>query len=750
MSKNPFKAVPPATKVKRNTFDLSFVNNLTLKFGDLVPIMCKEVIPGDSFEIDPQIGFRFMPTQFPVQTRMRADIHFFYVRNRNLWKNWKKFISDTPSVNVQTGVEDTIVFPYIGDKRNTDFYAEGSLADYLGIPTNVISNGESMIESYPRTHWLPYENSTGISDWQNFLNMFAYSGDVLSIGQTINWEYTNTNHFTVICKDLLKGMPTGTLSIRDNSNTFTNIVIERVSLVFKTGTSSAEYPNNNLFKVFASAENREETPSDRVLLYSKNSQTGEEDGLKFLATTGIYKNFRELYDANNIENCYLMIDFAADSQTFENLSKQNVNPELSFGSDFSIFYNTITGSVEYNQAATVYNPANEKGLKISALPFRAYESIFNGFYRNERVDPLIKNGKYVYDEFVTTDEDGVDNTNYKLFRRYWEKDFLTTALPSPQQGNAPLVGATTNKEITNTTTQRIVIDGVDSEINLQAKPNGEVVGMSYYGSELPVGSVEALQSAIDFGISINDLRNVNALQKWLEVNVRRGYLYKDQLYSHFGVNVSFEELQMPEFIGGMTERIETGVIYNQSGTAETGLGEYAGSASVFGKGKHKIRKYCDEHGFIIGIVSIVPIPSYSQVMPKYFLKSQHLDFFFPEFGHIGYQPITLEEVTPLQAYNSTSSEDRLRKVFGYQRAYYDYLASVDEVHGNFRSSMRNYLVNREFADVPQLSRQFLEINNNEVNDIFAVQKPTDKIIGQIYLGIKAKRPIPYFGTPSLT
>lgn len=750
MSNNPFKAVPPATQVKRNTFDLSFVNNLTLKFGDLVPIMCKEVIPGDSFEIDPQIGFRFMPTQFPVQTRMRADVHFFYVRNRNLWKNWKKFISDTPSVNVQTGVEDTIVFPYIGDKRNTDFYSEGSLADYLGIPTNVISNGVSYIETYPRTHWLPYEDSIGISDWQNFLNMYAYSGDVLTIGSRINWEYDRGDHFTVICREKIGGLPQGTLTLTDNTNTFQNIAIERVSLVFKTGQSDRNVPNNNIFDVFASAENREDQQTERVLLYYKDSQSGEERGLRFFSESGPNKFLSELYESDNIENCYLMIDFRADCPMLDTINKQNVSEGYSYAADFAITFSRFTGSVEHNQAAEVYNPTNEKGLKISALPFRAYESIFNGFYRNERVDPLIKGGKYVYDEFVTNDEDGVDNTPYKLFRRYWEKDFLTTALPSPQQGNAPLVGATSNKEITNTTTQRVVIDGQDSEINLQTKPNGDVIGMSYYGSTLPVGSVEALQSAIDFGISINDLRNVNALQKWLEVNVRRGYLYKDQLYSHFGVNVSFEELQMPEFIGGMTEKIETGVIYNQSGTAETGLGEYAGSASVFGKGKHKIRKYCDEHGFIIGIVSIIPIPSYSQIMPKHFLKSQHLDFFFPEFGHIGYQPITLEEVTPLQAYDPASSDDRLRKVFGYQRAYYDYLASVDEVHGNFRSSMRNYLVNREFADVPQLSRQFLEINNNEVNDIFAVQKPTDKIIGQIYLGIKAKRPIPYFGTPALT
>ena len=108
MAKNPFKQTPPPNDVKRNAFDMSFTNNLTLKIGQLVPVMCKEVVPGDSFEIDTNFGLRFMPTIFPVQTKMRADVHFFYVRTRNLWKNWKKFIGDTPNVNVETGVKRKI------------------------------------------------------------------------------------------------------------------------------------------------------------------------------------------------------------------------------------------------------------------------------------------------------------------------------------------------------------------------------------------------------------------------------------------------------------------------------------------------------------------------------------------------------------------------------------------------------------------------------------------------------------------
>ena len=114
-------------RVKRNTFDLSFQTNATFKFGGLYPVFCKEVLPGDSFRIRTTFGLRFMPTYFPLQTKMRVDLHYFYVRNRNLWKSFPDFI---------TGVTSGLVSPFLAkpDVRT------GSLADYFGVPTTVIGN----------------------------------------------------------------------------------------------------------------------------------------------------------------------------------------------------------------------------------------------------------------------------------------------------------------------------------------------------------------------------------------------------------------------------------------------------------------------------------------------------------------------------------------------------------------------------------------------------------------------------------
>lgn len=731
MAKNPFKQTPPPNDVKRNAFDMSFTNNLTLKIGKLVPVMCKEVVPGDSFEIDTNFGLRFMPTIFPIQTKMRADVHFFYVRTRNLWKNWKKFIGDTPNVNVETGVKRNIVHPYIGKKTSeSDFYSEGSLADYLGIPTNYVSSEDYEQVSLPAS----YVPSSGINYvypqtpvnplsgmYASMLQYCRYIHPSSKIGQPIQWNdpVEFGGNISIITSNRLNGNMVS-FHVKPNVS-FAGSVLTNVYLL--------EY-SDGAWRIVAQTSD---------IIGSDGQHFTNTDEVRWLTKKGI-KVGAEVFDVVNYEDVTLAYTMKSDFE-FTELLKGSIDFPLDTWADFLTYIQTEVYDVEFNQAYQVYDP---RVCKISALPFRAYDSIYNSHYRNWRIAPLVKNGEFVYDEFVQNDSDGEDNIDYHLYNRYWEKDFLTTAVPSPQQGLAPLVGLNTN---TPYTTQRMVINGTPTDIQVQSAQDGKVIGVSYYGENVPVGSVEALEQAIDYGISINDFRNVNALQKWLEVNQRRGYLYKEQLLSHFGVDVKFEELQMPEFIGGVSQRIETQAIYNNNAQGSKPLGDYAGAAGCWGSGENKIHKYCDEHGFIIAIMSIVPIPSYSQLLPKVFTKDKHLDYFFPEFGHIGLQPITYKEVTPLQVGIDTPTA--LNDTFGYQRAYYDYIANWDEVHGNFRSSLRNYLINREFGSKPLLSEQFLKITPEEVNDIFAVTNDSDKIVGQVNFYIIAKRPIPFFGTPSL-
>lgn len=742
MANNPFKQTPPVEDVKRNSFDLSFSNNLTLPIGKLVPVMCKEVIAGDSFEIDANFGLRFMPTVFPVQNRIRADLHFFYVRNRNLWKNWMDFFGNTWSK------QTPLVAPYIGPKdANSNFFAEGSLADYLGVPTSSVSSVGG-IRSTPIKAYLPSHGGNQILEdieqsknpnYHSLLSYFRLPGEYGRVG--VGDSFTNYTEPSKTRIYVIDSQPM--------RHTIAEADIVQIKVV-ASSTANALLPSDArvMFIDFLTYKNG--------AWHNQGAASKSSSGPWIVLTEHgplVWDEFMKRIDP---EKTYLGIQVYSDSGGFQALiNYHNPNAQNVKESDFSAIqiqakysgYNYNVGSV--SEANATYNP---NYLPISALPFRAYESIFNAFYRNERIDPLLDvDGDPTYNKYLQNDGDGEDNFDYELHNRYWEKDFLTTALYSPQMGNAPLIGlAQNNRPFVQ---QRMTLkpeNGEQDEYNVVVASDPDdkhVLGISYYSENIPMGSVEALQEAINYGISINDFRNVNALQRWLEKSQARGYKYKDQLLSHFGVEVKFEQLNMPEFIGGISQDINSSTVVNQAASQDYKLGEFAGTLTAFGNGKNKVRKYCDEPGFIVAILSISPIPTYSQLLPKMFLKHHRLDYYFPEFGHIGLQSIPLKEVAPLQVHKL--APDRKDETFGYQRSFYDYVQSTDEVHGSLRTSLRNYLINREFADIPALSKQFIEISPEEVNDIFAVTEDTHKVVGQVSFQITAKRPIPFFGTPTL-
>ena len=82
-------------RVNRSTFDLSFVNNLTMKFGAITPVCLLPASFGDSFQINARFNLQLLPTVFPIQTQLYVRLHFVYVRTRTLWEDWMAFFGGT-------------------------------------------------------------------------------------------------------------------------------------------------------------------------------------------------------------------------------------------------------------------------------------------------------------------------------------------------------------------------------------------------------------------------------------------------------------------------------------------------------------------------------------------------------------------------------------------------------------------------------------------------------------------------------
>lgn len=736
MSKVFGKNNAPNVKRNRNLFDLSFTNNLTTDFGKLVPFCVKEVIPGDSAEIDLSVAFRMMPMVFPVQTKIRCDMHMFYVRNRNLWKDFPDFYGN---------LKEGLVVPYLTNLDDSNA-GVGQLHDYLGLPNVIhgtygsipfVANASQHCGSAalirPSANRIANIGTVNFTESSSFSSLFSVSSpDGVSSGIKT----------TPLCDGT--GNPQAlSYNFQVSSSTFSHLgpddIIELSFDISQSSTLTDSFPV--LLTTLGDIVSRRIT----YTMFGSVTRSGNFCRFTLRIPYSIFNRLVEKDSSGKYNFSWFLLTvpgtpFTLNGTTYKWGIGNTIVPRGSISSPSN--YSTL-----YSDKGFV-NPFLPVGsepptIPISALPSRAYEQIYNAFYRDERNNPYILNNEKEYNKFLPTVEGGADPNNYTLRYRNWEQDFITTALPTPQQGRAPLVGITSSGIATFTDSE----NGKSYNVQLTTADDGDTVTGVSYGENLPGNVMRSLVDVVSSGISINDFRNVNAYQRWLETNIRKGFKFRDIIGSHFGVEPSYAELDMPEFIGGHSEIINVSQISQTSeSSSDSPLGSYAGQGYVMGSSRNKIRKYFDEPGFLIGIVSISPVPSYSQILPKMYTKRDVLDYFFPEFGHIGLQPITYKEVCPLQVVNSG---DNVSDTFGYQRAWYDYLASIDEVHGEFRTTLRDFLINRVYNEKPVLSPDFLTINPSQTNNIFSVTETNDKFIGLIHVGLKMKRPIPKYGIPKL-
>ena len=270
--------------------------------------------------------------------------------------------------------------------------------------------------------------------------------------------------------------------------------------------------------------------------------------------------------------------------------------------------------------------------------------------------------------------------------------------------------------------------------------NGALVVGNNEGAYLEPGNFQV--NVDELGVSINDLRTSNALQRWFERNARSGSRYIEQILSHFGVRSSDARLQRPQFLGGGRTPISVSEVLQTSSTDSTSPQANMAGHGISAGVNHGFKRYFEEHGYIIGIMSIRPRTGYQQGVPKDFRKFDNMDFYFPEFAHLGEQVIKNEEVY-LQQYSASNDE-----VFGYTPRYAEYKYSMNEVHGDFRGNMAYWHLNRIFNEKPNLNTAFVECNPS--NRVFATAETSDdKYWIQLYQDVKALRLMPKYGTPIL-
>jgi hypothetical protein len=415
-------------------------------------------------------------------------------------------------------------------------------------------------------------------------------------------------------------------------------------------------------------------------------------------------------------------------------------------------FNVTNGSLADYLGLPTGSVTGQSGMKFSALPFMAYNKIFNEYYRDQNL--VDKTTDLAIDGL--NDFTGIND----LQNRAWQHDYFTSALPWTQKGPEATIPLGTTAPLVNITggagenSLKSYFQGTDgSNQPNQFLVSRDISGDSYLTNNQTTGVPKQLDitrhTEVDLtdatASSINDLRRAFRLQEWLERNARGGSRYIEVILAHFGVQSSDARLQRPEFLGGSATPISISEVLQTSDPAtgtSTPQANMAGHGVSVGSSNYVSYK-CEEHGYIIGLMTVMPKSAYQQGIPKHWSKFDKFDYFWPSFANIGEQPILNQELYQ----DTTDGEDE--NIFGYTPRYAEYKYLPSTVHGEFRDTLDFWHMGRIFGSRPTLNATFVECNEDEVDRVFAVDEGDENLYVYLHNKVKARRPMPYFGTPTI-
>jgi len=390
-------------------------------------------------------------------------------------------------------------------------------------------------------------------------------------------------------------------------------------------------------------------------------------------------------------------------------------------------------------------PIKVSSLNINSLPFRAYNLIWNSFFRDENLQNSLTvdlgNGPDTY-------------TNYSTVRKRGKRhDYFTSCLPWPQKINdgtvvtiplgttAPVVSTGANPTFTNASLTNTTFFGTNAntQVNVSA-------GASAAASAFRFGTTTGLQTDLSTATAatINQLRQAFQLQRLYDRDARGGSRYTEIIRAHFGVISPDARLQRPEYLGGGRAIVNINPVAQTSATSgSNALGDLAafGTAHLHG---HGFTKSFTEHGFIIGLVSTRSDMNYQQGLDRMWSRQIRWDFYWPALSHIGEQAVLNREI-----YAQGTAADT--NVFGYQERYAEYRYKPSVITGLFRSTATGTLdawhLAQNFGSLPTLNSTFIE-ETLPMNRIKAVSTDPDFIM-DTFFELKTARPMPIFGVPGL-
>lgn len=363
--------------------------------------------------------------------------------------------------------------------------------------------------------------------------------------------------------------------------------------------------------------------------------------------------------------------------------------------------------------------------EVLAYPIRAMNKIFNEWFRDQDLVP----------------ERAEDDTS--LPKIAWRDDYFVQSRPFTQKGpqvTIPIGGSAPVTRVSNAPYWTAHIQNSDTPGN--ANPATIQAGGVFQEGTNPLsmdprgGLIADLASAT--GVDVRDLRSALGIQRYQENRARYGSRFTEFL-RYLGIRSSDARLQRPEMLGGgramvmFSEVLNTAADASQSTPTLDPLGRMGGHG-IAALRNRPYRRFFEEHGCIISLMSVRPTGMYTQGIHKSWLRKTKEDFWQRELEHIGQEAIHGKEIWA----DSTVNE------WGYTDRYKSYSRLPNRISGDFRDTLDFHHLGRVFAAEPVLNEDFVTCNPSK--RIFAEQ--TEDALwcmvknGQVARRLLTNRPTP--------
>lgn len=426
----------------------------------------------------------------------------------------------------------------------------------------------------------------------------------------------------------------------------------------------------------------------------------------------------------------------------------------------------VSSLQDYFGLPTAGQLTSTKTFTHSSLPLRAYNLIYNEWFRDENMISSV----------TLSTGDGPDGwPSFSLLRRGKRHDYFTSALPWTQKGtavtlplgsSAPVIFPSGSTAVSGFGAAYTVenaagtvgygnirsITGIGAPLAATTPPVTATdvrLPVNFAGNlSATTGIYADLSSAT--AATVNQLRQSFQIQKLLERDARGGTRYTELVRAHFGVISPDARLQRPEYLGGGSTHVSVNPIAQTSGTGADGqstpLGNLSAMATALATNNGFTQSFT-EHGIIIGLVSARADLTYQQGVRKFWNRSTRYDFYFPAFAMLGEQAILNREI-----YATGDTSDT--QVFGYQERWAEYRYFPSMITGLMKSTAAGTIdywhLAQRFTSIPTLNSTFIN-DTPPMDRVLAVGASANgkQFLFDSFFDVTAVRPLPMYSVPGL-